>query len=99
MQLNTSRITLIPKSGDLSLITIYRPIFLFSTVYKIITKVLANRLVPNLYKWICRVQTGFIRRCCIFDNVFLVVEVMSWVEESHQDLVLVGNFSLIHYFI
>jgi hypothetical protein len=58
-------------------------------VYKIIAKVLANRLVPNLYKWICRGQTGFVRGRCIFNNVFLVVEAMNWAEESHQDLALI----------
>jgi hypothetical protein len=41
-QLNTNRITLVPKSGNLSLITNYRPISLLNIVYKIIAKILAN---------------------------------------------------------
>jgi hypothetical protein len=49
-QLNTSRITLVPKSGDQSLLTNFRPISLLSTIYKIVAKVLANCLVLNLHK-------------------------------------------------
>ena len=54
VQLNTSHIMLIPKLGDLSLITNYKPIPLLSTIYKIIAMVLTNRLVINLHKRICR---------------------------------------------
>lgn len=87
-ELDTSQITLIPKQGDRSLIHNYRPISLLGTVYKILAKTLANRLLSNLPRWIRRSQTGFVAGRCIFDNVFLAVEVMEWAEESHQDLVL-----------
>lgn len=50
--LNTSRIALVPKLGDLLQITNYCPISFLSTIYKIIAKLLANRLVSNLHKWI-----------------------------------------------
>lgn len=49
---NTSNVVLIPKSGDLSLITNYHLISILSTIYKIIAKALANRLVPHLPRWI-----------------------------------------------
>lgn len=87
--LNTRHIILMLKVGDLSLITNYRPISLLSTIHKFIAKVLANRLIPNLHKWIRSLQIGFVKGRCIFDNVYLAVKAMTWTKESQQDLALI----------
>ncbi|GJV24668.1 RNA-directed DNA polymerase, eukaryota [Tanacetum coccineum] len=44
---NSSFIALIPKIMDAKLVTDFRPISLIGCVYKVVTKILANRLVMN----------------------------------------------------
>jgi hypothetical protein len=86
--LNEGKIVLIPKSGELSYLTNFRPIILLTSLYKIIAKFLANRMTPNLTTWILPSQTGFVPNRCIFNNIYLAYKSMKWAEESHQNLVL-----------
>lgn len=53
-------IALIPKIEDSSSISQFRPISLCNTVYKIITKVIANRLRGSLHKRISPNQNSFL---------------------------------------
>ena len=46
--LNATMITLIPKENEARTLDYYRPIALGNVVYKIISKVVANRLKPLL---------------------------------------------------
>ena len=46
--INNTHIALIPKTKDLELITQYRPISLRNVLYKIISKMIVNRLKPIL---------------------------------------------------
>lgn len=57
-------------------------------MYKLLAKVLANRMQGNLPLWIKASQTGFVKDRYILDNVFLAYEAMEWAKESHQDLVI-----------
>jgi hypothetical protein len=86
--LNTSKICLLPKTGDLTLVTNYRPISLLGTAYKIIAKLIANRMIQFLPLWIKQSQTAFVKGRSIFDNVFMAFEAMDWAENSGQDLIL-----------
>lgn len=69
-------------------LTNYRPISLLGTIYKILAKLMANRLIDLLPKWIKPSQTAFVKGRCIFDNVFLAYESMEWALESNQPLTL-----------
>lgn len=60
--LNTSFISLIPKQDNAQTPERYRPIALCNVVYKIISKVVANRLKPLLPTLISGEQTGVPRR-------------------------------------
>lgn len=53
-------ITLIPKKGDLSKLKYWKPISLLCIDYKILTKILPNRLKTVLPKQISEEQTCFI---------------------------------------
>ena len=56
-ELNVSKIALLPKSEDRSKVQNFRPISLLNTPYKIIAKILANRMKPLLHHWILPSQT------------------------------------------
>lgn len=86
--LNTSRINLLPKQGDLTQITNYRPISLLGTIYKIIAKIMANRMLPFMPRWIKEGQTAFVPRRSIFDNILMANEAMDWAITSNQELVI-----------
>ena len=87
--LNKGLITLIPKGGKHSQLTNLRPITLLGSFYKIVAKVLANRLQDHLQDLIRPNQVGFVRGRCIIDNIVLVNEAMDWAERSNQEIAIV----------
>lgn len=62
-------IKLIPKDGDLSGLTNWRPITMIMMTYKIISKLLANRLKPLIPRVVDNQQTGFVPGHSITDNL------------------------------
>ena len=58
--LNATMITLIPKENEARTPDHYRPISLCNVVYKIISKVIANRLKPLLPSSISQEHAGFV---------------------------------------
>jgi len=70
--LSTANIVLLPKKGDATEITDYRPISLIHSVTKIVTKLLANRLAPRLGAMISNCQSTFIKKRSIHDNFMYV---------------------------
>ncbi|XP_028555639.1 uncharacterized protein LOC114580910 [Dendrobium catenatum] len=72
----TSAVTLIPKKPHASNINDYRPISLCNVFYKIIAKLLANRLKSVLPLIIHESQAGFIHNRCTTDNILLASEVL-----------------------
>jgi hypothetical protein len=85
--------SLIPKQGDHSLITNYRPISMLGFTYKIASKTLVSKVQSSLPLWIRPTQMGFVHGRFILDNVFLAFEAMEWTNESDQNLVmLLFNF-------
>ncbi|PKU83813.1 Putative ribonuclease H protein [Dendrobium catenatum] len=69
-------ITLIPKSSHASNISDYRPISLCNVLYKIVAKVLANRLKDVLPHIIHESQSSFIANRCSTDNIILAAELL-----------------------
>lgn len=77
-----------PKGDSLSLIKNLRPILVLTALYKLIAKVLANRIKPILPDCALPTQTAFVKNRCILDNVFLAREAIGWATESGQDVVI-----------
>ena len=71
---NSTFILLIPKFLRASEMKDFRPISLVGGLYKIIAKVLANRLKGVLKKVISKSQSAFIKRRQILDPIFIANE-------------------------
>jgi hypothetical protein len=68
-ELNATMITLIPKENEARTPNRYKPIALCNVDYKIISKVIANRLKPLLPTLISQEQTSFVEGRQILDII------------------------------
>ncbi|GJZ53263.1 RNA-directed DNA polymerase, eukaryota [Tanacetum coccineum] len=81
---NASFIALIPKIPDANLVKDFRPISLIGSTYKIIAKILANRLVVVLGDIVNEVQSAFIAGRQILDGPFILNEVLHWCNKKKK---------------
>lgn len=62
----------------------FRPISLCNVVYKILVKVLANRLKPTLNNIIAENQSAFVPGRMIIDNIMLAFETQHFLKRKTQ---------------
>ncbi|GKC19946.1 RNA-directed DNA polymerase, eukaryota, reverse transcriptase zinc-binding domain protein [Tanacetum coccineum] len=90
---NSSFIALIPKIPDANVVKDFRPISLIGSLYKIIAKILANRLVVVLGDIVNEVQSAFIADRQILDGPFILNEVLQWCKsKKKQSLIFKVDF-------
>ena len=75
--LNATFITLIPKKNDISNIRDFKPISLVESIYKILAKVLTNRLKVVLDQLTSESQNSFVSGRKILDLVLLPMSVLT----------------------
>ncbi|GJT88088.1 RNA-directed DNA polymerase, eukaryota [Tanacetum coccineum] len=90
---NSSFIALIPKIPDANLVKDFRPISLIGSIYKIIAKILTNRLVGVMGGIVNEVQSAFIADRQILDGPFILNEMLSWCKKrKKQSLIFKVDF-------
>ncbi|GKE40092.1 RNA-directed DNA polymerase, eukaryota [Tanacetum coccineum] len=80
---NSSFIALIPKSQEAKMVKDFRPISLIGSMYKIITKILANRLSLVISELVSDVQSAFVSNRQILDGPFILNELLSWCKHKN----------------
>ncbi|GJT13925.1 RNA-directed DNA polymerase, eukaryota, reverse transcriptase zinc-binding domain protein [Tanacetum coccineum] len=90
---NSTFIALIPKNPDANMVKDFRPISLIGSIYKIIAKILTNRLVGVLGDIVNEVQSAFISERQILDGPFILNEIMQWCRRrKKQSLIFKVDF-------
>ena len=82
--LNSTFIALIPKEENIRTPDKFRPIALCNVIYKVISKVIANRLKPLLALLISQEQSGYVEGRQILDGIILTHEIIHSLKHSKQ---------------
>ena len=77
-------ITLIPKIKNPRKVSDFRPISLCNVFYKLITKVVANRLKKFLANAIPDSQSAFLSDRLILDNILVAFETLHYLKRKTQ---------------
>ena len=86
--LNATFLVLIPKKGNVEDIKDFRPISLLGGLYKILAKVLANRLRRVIDKVVSPSQNAFVEGRQIFDAALIVNEAMDSMLRRNDGVVV-----------
>ena len=85
---NSSFIALIPKTNDAKMVKDFRPITLIGSLYKIISKILANRIVNVLGDIVDDVQSAFVANRQILDGPFILNELFQWCKKKKKQTMI-----------
>lgn len=84
-EINKTFIVLITKVKNTNSYSDFKPIRLCNIIYKIVAKILANRLKSELPNIISEAQSGFVPNILIKDNGIIVFEDFHWLQKPRRD--------------
>ena len=82
--LNSTFLVLVPKKGDVEDLRDYKPINLVGRLYKLLAKVLANRLKQVVGKVVSSSQNAFVEGRQILDAVLIANEAVDSLLKSNE---------------
>ena len=82
--INHTFVTLIPKVKNPVSVSQYRPISLCNVLYKIFSKVLANRLKKFMPDLLIEHQSAFAKNRLISDNVLVAFETLHYMKNHNS---------------
>nr|GEY33681.1 cysteine-rich receptor-like protein kinase [Tanacetum cinerariifolium] len=85
---NSSFITLIPKVPNANMVKDFRPISLIGSLYKIIAKILANRLVIVLGTLVNETRSALVADRQILDGPFILNELIQWCKKNKKQAMI-----------
>lgn len=88
-EINNTFLAIIPKNTNHEEPGDFRPIALCNTIYKILTKALANRLKTVLPKLISKEQTSFVPSRSILDGIVIIQELIHSAQTKKEACMLV----------
>ena len=86
--INSTFIALIPKVNSLHRFNDFRPISLVGSMYKILAKILANRLKVVIGSVISGAQSAFIKGRQILDGILVANEIVDEARKCKKELIL-----------
>ena len=84
VDINKTYITIVPKTNNPTKMTRFRLISLSNVIYKLISKVLANRLKLILPQIIIENQSAFLFERLITNNVLITFELMHYLDHKRD---------------
>nr|GEW31449.1 RNA-directed DNA polymerase, eukaryota [Tanacetum cinerariifolium] len=88
---NSSFVALIPKVADAKFVNDFRPISLIGSVYKVVTKILANRLALVIADLVSDTQSVFVANRQILDGPFILNEILHWCKRKKKQAMVEIN--------
>nr|GEV54877.1 zinc finger CCCH domain-containing protein 34-like [Tanacetum cinerariifolium] len=85
---NASFIALIPKVTDAKFVTDFRPMSLIGSVYKVITKILANQMAVVISDLVSDTQSAFVANRQILDGPFVLNELLAWCKRKKKQALI-----------
>ena len=83
-ELNAAAIVLIPKKSKPEYLADLRPIGLYNVLYKIVAKMLTNRMNAILSSIISENQSAFFPGRAITDNILILTEIVHYLKRKRQ---------------
>lgn len=83
-EINNTFIALNPKKNKAVKLSDFKPISLYNTIYKILSKVLTNRIKPLMNNIISEEHTGFVLGRSILDGVIVAQEAIHTLQCTNR---------------